>query len=467
MIPKEARLSPEAIDQLRKLIADPHERLGINGVEEIKAHPFFRGVDWKREREKVAPNIPQLKHPEDTSIFDDFPEIDPWEETKESKKHKKNRVNDVHFIGYTYKREYENQKMQSIANLFEEIEISRKSQRNANKMNENRANSQKSINSENDQQQGNRDKSSPPNYNTTVIEQKDNKNKDNQNQDQKNDREKSSPNIQKNPSSSNNINSNNQSKKLGFSSSMLKINNNTSANNVKNNKSNSNNSNKTNEINTTHDDDVIQSTLIKKNEEGANMNSNLNFMSNQSMTNNTQANSNANLNFSSNKSNTTTNLTKGAKNIGVTSANLLKRDTPQTNSTQRDMRDLQYVNTNIRGNGSPISSSNEKGNKIKSNQKNLPNNNLFQKEIQSKNTKSPVDVKKNLGAKDTGKLKDAGKKPFNMQFNEYMNKQKNMNLNFQHSGKSSNNNQINTHGTSQNKLGGYSSKNFNTNYDRD
>jgi len=59
-IPPEANLSPAAIDLLKKLIADPNERLGVNGVEEIKMHPFFAGVDWRRIRDKKSPNVPEV-----------------------------------------------------------------------------------------------------------------------------------------------------------------------------------------------------------------------------------------------------------------------------------------------------------------------------------------------------------------------------------------------------------------------
>jgi beta-adrenergic-receptor kinase len=39
--------SPEAVDLLTKLmIKDPHKRFGINGVEEIKQHPWFDPIDW-------------------------------------------------------------------------------------------------------------------------------------------------------------------------------------------------------------------------------------------------------------------------------------------------------------------------------------------------------------------------------------------------------------------------------------
>ena len=55
-IPPEAKLSPSAIDLIRRLIADANERLGINGVEEIKAHPFFFGIDWNKITEKNKEN---------------------------------------------------------------------------------------------------------------------------------------------------------------------------------------------------------------------------------------------------------------------------------------------------------------------------------------------------------------------------------------------------------------------------
>ncbi len=51
-------MSNASIDLMKRLVTDPSERLGVNGVEEIKAHPFFHGIDWKKIREKKAPYIP-------------------------------------------------------------------------------------------------------------------------------------------------------------------------------------------------------------------------------------------------------------------------------------------------------------------------------------------------------------------------------------------------------------------------
>jgi hypothetical protein len=43
------RLSPAVVDLLRNLLnKDPIERFGgaVNGVDKIKAHPFFAGFNW-------------------------------------------------------------------------------------------------------------------------------------------------------------------------------------------------------------------------------------------------------------------------------------------------------------------------------------------------------------------------------------------------------------------------------------
>jgi len=45
-IPDEAKLSPDAVDVLKSLLCDANDRLGAGGVHEIKAHPFFKGLDW-------------------------------------------------------------------------------------------------------------------------------------------------------------------------------------------------------------------------------------------------------------------------------------------------------------------------------------------------------------------------------------------------------------------------------------
>ena len=60
-IPKEAGLSKEAVDLIKRMICEADDRLGSRGVEEIKEHPFFRGTDWNRLRETRAPWVPKVR----------------------------------------------------------------------------------------------------------------------------------------------------------------------------------------------------------------------------------------------------------------------------------------------------------------------------------------------------------------------------------------------------------------------
>lgn len=48
--PEDSKISADARDLIKKLCCDANDRLGKNGVEEIKAHTFFKGVDWLKIR---------------------------------------------------------------------------------------------------------------------------------------------------------------------------------------------------------------------------------------------------------------------------------------------------------------------------------------------------------------------------------------------------------------------------------
>lgn len=63
--------SPEAKDLIKKLLnLNIDERLGSNGADEIKKHPFFRGVKWDTLFKEEATFIPNLEDPESTDYFD-------------------------------------------------------------------------------------------------------------------------------------------------------------------------------------------------------------------------------------------------------------------------------------------------------------------------------------------------------------------------------------------------------------
>ncbi|RLN54538.1 hypothetical protein BBJ29_009479 [Phytophthora kernoviae] len=53
-----ARLSPQCMDFIRRLVCNSENRLGTGSVEEIKRHPWFNGVDWTTLRSVRAPYVP-------------------------------------------------------------------------------------------------------------------------------------------------------------------------------------------------------------------------------------------------------------------------------------------------------------------------------------------------------------------------------------------------------------------------
>ncbi|KAI3692804.1 hypothetical protein L6452_32627 [Arctium lappa] len=104
--PEEAKLSPEAKDLICKLLCNVEKRLGTKGAHEIKAHSWFKGIEWEKLYQIEAAFIPEVNDELDTQNFEKFEEGDnnqipssaksgPWRKMLSSK--------DVNFMGYTYK----------------------------------------------------------------------------------------------------------------------------------------------------------------------------------------------------------------------------------------------------------------------------------------------------------------------------------------------------------------------------
>lgn len=71
VFPPEAKLSRHAKDLILKLICGCKDRLTWEG---IKAHPFFKGLDWDNLRGMRAPIQPTVDHEADAQNFDKFEE---------------------------------------------------------------------------------------------------------------------------------------------------------------------------------------------------------------------------------------------------------------------------------------------------------------------------------------------------------------------------------------------------------
>lgn len=74
-IPRHAMMSQAAADLILRFCCDPQDRIGKNGAEEIKLHPFFSAIDWEVGiRNYEPPYIPKILYDADTSNFDPIPQ---------------------------------------------------------------------------------------------------------------------------------------------------------------------------------------------------------------------------------------------------------------------------------------------------------------------------------------------------------------------------------------------------------
>ena len=99
-----------------RLLCDVQDRmgssLGQSGSQELKAHPFFTGVQWNQLRQIRAPFLPQLASNVDTAYFPihEIDQSDTSAQTRAQADHAMkegeslNAEMNLPFIGYTYKR---------------------------------------------------------------------------------------------------------------------------------------------------------------------------------------------------------------------------------------------------------------------------------------------------------------------------------------------------------------------------
>ncbi|XP_011181759.1 rho-associated protein kinase 1 isoform X4 [Zeugodacus cucurbitae] len=105
--PAEVEISESAKSLMRAFLTDRTQRLGRHGIDEIKAHPFFKNDTWTFDniRDSVPPVVPELSSDDDTRNFEDIDRDESPEEVFPTPKSFDG--NHLPFIGFTYTGDYQ------------------------------------------------------------------------------------------------------------------------------------------------------------------------------------------------------------------------------------------------------------------------------------------------------------------------------------------------------------------------
>ena len=128
--PTKCKISDACKDLIYKLICNSDIRLGKNGASEIKAHPFFKGVNWLKIKEIKPPFIPELKSDFDVKYFEEFSYIEPFIPPKDKVVRKRK---EPEYIGYTFKgEENDPTDILSVINIIQQkkIEVEKEKEKN-------------------------------------------------------------------------------------------------------------------------------------------------------------------------------------------------------------------------------------------------------------------------------------------------------------------------------------------------
>ena len=102
------KVGKTATDLIEKLfVTDPKRRLGHNSADEVKNHPFFKGIDFDKvlRKEYKPPFIPKLKDDTDLKYFDEsFTKLRVDSEKPEETKENEEDKDEYNFEGFSYQQ---------------------------------------------------------------------------------------------------------------------------------------------------------------------------------------------------------------------------------------------------------------------------------------------------------------------------------------------------------------------------